>query len=253
MNHRQPLRLAALATVGLLVLAAIPAAALPRATASPDAVLDWWEVTGPGAAMALVRLVAMAYLTYVATVSVLYTVAEAVRLPWLRRLALLAASPGLRKHLSAGALTLAIAAAPATAVGQAATDDSSIVLVDVGAVSSGQPAVITPEPILLIDAGPTVIEPSAHAHRNVTPPGPHAGGFGRYEVAATPDAWVVEAGDHLWHIAERTLEAAAHPTDEATVTAYWTRLIAANTAALDGDPDIIHVGQVITLPPVGQG
>ena len=108
--------------------------------------------------------------------------------------------------------------------------------------------------MLIADIGPAIIEPPAEQTvRHVTPPGPHVDGFGHDEVTAAPDAWVVEAGDHLWAIAEHLLEAAGRPTDDGTVAGYWTRLIAANTAALDGDPDLLHVGQVISLPPLDQG
>ena len=253
MNRSHPGQLATTATVGLLLLAVTPTPALPESVDSPGAIVEWWDATGPGAAMAVVRLLAMAGLTYVAAIAALYTIADVLRLAWLRRLALLAASPGLRRHLSAGALTLAIAAMPATAHGQSATSEPTIVLADVGPGASDQPTEAGREPIVLIDAGPAVVEPPAPTDRHVTPPGPHVAGFGRYEVAETPDAWVVEAGDHLWAIAVRALENAAQPTDNATVTSYWARLISANSAELDGDPDVIHIGQVITLPPVVQG
>ena len=254
MNRSRPLPLAMVTSLGLLVLAAIPAPALPETATSPSTVIEWWDTTGPGAAMTVIRLAAMVACGYVAAVAALYTLADALRLGWLRRLALLAASPGLRRQLSAGALTLAVVATPATAHAQAAHDEPSIVLTDVGAVPAGHQVEAEPSSILIADIGPAIIEPPAEQTvRHVTPPGPHVDGFGHYEVTAAPDAWVVEAGDHLWAIAEHLLEAAGRPTDDGTVAGYWTRLIAANTAALDGDPDLLHVGQVISLPPLDQG
>ena len=67
-------------------------------------------------------------------------------------------------------------------------------------------------------------------------------------VAAT--TWTVEAGDHLWSIAERTLVADGSEPSEDEVAAYWLRVIDENRDVLaDPDsPDLIFRGQVITLP-----
>lgn len=61
---------------------------------------------------------------------------------------------------------------------------------------------------------------------------------------------VVQPGDHVWSIAERTL--AVHlgraPT-EGEVTPYWRALIDRNAKAFTtGDPDLIFAGQTLELP-----
>lgn len=78
------------------------------------------------------------------------------------------------------------------------------------------------------------------------------------EPAATPDTiehadlWTVDRGDHFWHIAEATLfvRLGRMPSLDET-DAYWRVLVEANRAQLvDTDnPDLIFVGQEITLPP----
>ncbi len=65
--------------------------------------------------------------------------------------------------------------------------------------------------------------------------------------------WVIEAGDHLWRVAEETLtEAEGGPVDDASVVAYWGQLIELNREVLvDGDnPDLVYPGQVFALPPL---
>ena len=69
--------------------------------------------------------------------------------------------------------------------------------------------------------------------------------------AASAATWVVQAGDHLWSIAERTLTGQlGQQADERTVTRYWKRLVAINRDTLvDPDnPDFILPGQVFRLP-----
>ena len=64
--------------------------------------------------------------------------------------------------------------------------------------------------------------------------------------------YVVRPGDSLWRIAARQVRSAdgAHP-DLAEVTRYWRRLVAANRGHLaSGDPDLIHPGEQVVLPPI---
>jgi nucleoid-associated protein YgaU len=73
-----------------------------------------------------------------------------------------------------------------------------------------------------------LLDPPAAAP--VPPPGP----------APPPrGTWVVEPGDHLWSIAERTA-----PGD---VVRYWLALVEANRDRL-ADPDLVLPGQVLVLP-----
>jgi nucleoid-associated protein YgaU len=65
---------------------------------------------------------------------------------------------------------------------------------------------------------------------------------------------VVVEGDNLWSIARDHLAKARGGADEPTtreVAAYWRKVIAANVKHLEsGDPDLIHPGERIVLPPV---
>ena len=66
-----------------------------------------------------------------------------------------------------------------------------------------------------------------------------------------PDTWKARHGDHLWHIAETTLQRTwgRPPSDEET-TRYWIRLIERNRDVLvnPDDPDLILPGQRFELP-----
>lgn len=55
--------------------------------------------------------------------------------------------------------------------------------------------------------------------------------------------YVVRAGDSLWSIAE------AHPGAGDSVEARWRAIWAVNREQVGDDPDLIHPGQVLRLPP----
>ena len=62
---------------------------------------------------------------------------------------------------------------------------------------------------------------------------------------------MVEAGDHFWRIAERTVAAAlGREPEEAEVGAYWRRLVDANVDRLSDptNPDLLFAGQAVVLP-----
>lgn len=67
------------------------------------------------------------------------------------------------------------------------------------------------------------------------------------------ETWVLEPGEHLWHVAESVVtdDLGRTPT-EAEVAVYWTLLIETNRPMLvDPDnPDLVFAGQVLTLPTV---
>ncbi|HUP87200.1 MAG TPA: hypothetical protein VM143_16215 [Acidimicrobiales bacterium] len=67
-----------------------------------------------------------------------------------------------------------------------------------------------------------------------------------------PGTWTIQPGDHLWRVAERTLEAAwRRPPTDGEVDPYWRRLIEHNRRRLRhrDDPDLVFPGDVIELPP----
>jgi nucleoid-associated protein YgaU len=61
------------------------------------------------------------------------------------------------------------------------------------------------------------------------------------------DVYVVRAGDCLWRIAARHLGAAA---TNAAIDAAWRAIYAVNRAAIGDDPNLIHPGLTLTLPPL---
>jgi nucleoid-associated protein YgaU len=68
----------------------------------------------------------------------------------------------------------------------------------------------------------------------------------------------VVRGDSLWSIAARHLADATgrHPDSlpDREIHSYWTRVIRANLGSLrSGDPNLIYPGEVLELPPAGDG
>ena len=68
---------------------------------------------------------------------------------------------------------------------------------------------------------------------------------------ADDSTWIVEAGDHLWSIAERTLASAwARAVSDDEVAPYWRHVVEHNRARLadPSNPDLIFPGQTFLLP-----
>lgn len=71
--------------------------------------------------------------------------------------------------------------------------------------------------------------------------------------SAAPSEVTIRPGDSLWDVAERNLEAVhAGPADVDTVRAHWSDVVEVNRHRLVDrmNPDLIHSGQRIVLPPV---
>lgn len=64
--------------------------------------------------------------------------------------------------------------------------------------------------------------------------------------------YTVQAGDSFWRIAARQVDAVRLDASVRDVAVYWLTLIEANFDVLvdAGNPDLLHVGQVLALPPV---
>jgi nucleoid-associated protein YgaU len=88
-------------------------------------------------------------------------------------------------------------------------------------------------PTPLIKLPPEHLSPQPSTER----PGPGAG-------------WVVAPGDNLWSIAERTLSTYLGTSPKPTqVDPFWRQIVRLNIPELrSGDPDLIHPGEVVTLP-----
>lgn len=112
-------------------------------------------------------------------------------------------------------------------------------------------------------AGPRSVGPDTRAagesrgHASGPAPAPTAGSEGGARPSAGPPPAPAEAqvapGDSFWTIAESEVARTSNgnPTDAATV-GYWSMLVEANAERLvePGNPDLLHVGQTLVLPPV---
>jgi nucleoid-associated protein YgaU len=213
-------------------------------------------------AFALLRLVGLVTVWYLAAISVLVVVA---RLSGLRPLAFLAhrlALPWARNlinhALGAGlALTLAGGIVPVAGAGLAGAATRSPVATSV-AYADDDTVTMTPmdddadAPILqeVPDATPGRSQPEAFPMSRSLG---HAMGSFRAADTARETTWTIAAGDHLWHVAASTLEGHwQRPPTEAEIASYWTTLIDQNRGrlVLADQPDLVYPGQVFELPPV---
>ena len=230
-------RFAIFATPIAIGVAAIPSAA-GGLLSNPISFLVWWDSVGTAsAAITIVHLFAIAGFVYVAVVATLVTVADIFQLGALRHTVLRAATPGLRRTLTAGAFVAVSAAAPAN------TDESSIIT-DIG---SAAPSITE---IVLHNLGPVPVPPTAAPFEppNTNPATPPADST----VPSTTDIWSVEPGDNLWAIAETVVAERSETPTRGSVAAYWGALLEANADRLV-DPDLIMPGQMLTLPPLTAG
>jgi nucleoid-associated protein YgaU len=119
----------------------------------------------------------------------------------------------------------------------------------------GRRRVATPlRRVVLLCCGAVLVAPMGAAagdgHRD---PGPAITGLpmpdratGPAHRASGPRTVVVRAGDCLWHLAAADLPAGA---SAAQVTARWQAIHRLNAAVIGPDPDLIHPGQRLALPP----
>jgi hypothetical protein len=202
---------------------------------------EWWARTqAPSAAMALVRMlgsVAAIATLGLAAVAVLASVGPfpGPARVW-RRLA-----PAPLHRLLAASVLIGVAADP-VAPASAAEHDTvpPPVLTDLGLAET--PSGLVP---VLIDLGPTDIDPPAGATVPVTTV---TDGDIATRPAPTEDRWVVESGDHLWHVAEETLMDRGTTPSTPEIERYWRRLIDINRAVIGDDPDLILPGMELVLP-----
>lgn len=237
-----------LATVVVAVAAATVLAraggSLPAPPLGGPAELDaWWQTAGtPGAVFCLVRIVGLALSGYVALLGLLGTVAGITRWSWADALLTRSATSGMRRLIIGGGLAMGLSMSTVGAASSSTVFDlvdigASTVefeLHDLGSVPSGpeSPPATPPSSV------PAPTPPSVLDHRETVPPRPES-------VAAT---WKVVPGDHLWSIAARTVLARGGDDSEATIAAYWHRLIDQNRDQVGDNPDLIHPGQMIRLP-----
>jgi nucleoid-associated protein YgaU len=182
-----------------------------RTTAAADVV---------AAAVRLVAMVAVAWLLLATLLQVLAAAQErvtgrALRVPGL--------PPALRRRIDASIAALVVTGALATPVAAAA--------------APGLPAHI-PDPV------PVPRDVTASHTEVPTPPRD-------VTAEAAPDVvHTVVSGDHLWGIAEDRVRTSDAEATTADVAKYWREVVRANPDLPSGDPDLIHPGEQVVLPPL---
>lgn len=202
--------------------------------------------TAAEAAMAVLRLVALALGWYLLAVTVLavalrlgrggsrlVTVADAVTLPFVRGLVHAAVGMGL-----AGAAVAAVGSATSTS--RATPTVAAVALV--ASVEHGLEDAADEDPVLMQrlpadDAAPVMQQVPADAAPAV--------------AVAGERTWVVGSGDHLWSIAERVLtESWGRTPADAETARFWEQVVEHNRAGLadPANPDLIFPGQRMRVP-----
>lgn len=234
-------------TVGLLAIAAAIVAlhhlgggmlALPSSR-STSAVGDWAQQRDPvTVGFAVLRLVALVVAYHLAATTAIGLAGRIMSLPGWVRAAEAWTFPPLRttwgRMAGLGLSATAVLTAPVPPSTAASLPDATMKVVE--ASPPGPPGSAT---IQVVDGRAA---PTAEATTTVEPRADTI-------IEATAEQHEVRAGDHLWAIAEtRISDHLGRPATDAEVGDYWRRLIGANPQVVD--PDLIHPGQLITVPPV---
>lgn len=207
--------------------------------------LDVWLAMAPTdlAVVALLRLAGLAGALWLLASTLLYALALASRVPAAVRAVGWATLPAVRRVAER---TIVLAVATSTVVGGPAA-----ALAAPGSLQQAPPppAVAGPESIAAESAeGRPPSDPPAaddptddRSTANPAPP-----------VPAAPDAepagsevHLVQAGESLWSIAADQVGA----KDPQVVGPYWAQLLTANPDLPSGDPDLIHPGDLVRIPP----
>lgn len=224
------------------------------------------------AVVGVVHLAAMAVAWWLATSTLLYSVAAATRIPTLVRGTRWITVPGIRAMIDGVVATTIVACSTLTFSGSAlaasagppaggfAQEPAPAQLYrprPAGGTMSPPPAVYEPRP-----AGRP---PAARSYRpqpsgepvpvpnpsEASPPTPAVG------PASDRATYVIQPGDHLWGVAAH--QVAGHSgssTAELTARAigrYWLRLVELNEPHLrSGNPNVVHAGETILLPLEGR-
>jgi nucleoid-associated protein YgaU len=251
----------AVAVTGLHLLGRGELAAPP--VGSLTGLQGWLETRSPvGAALAVVRLAALAVGYHLLAAMALATLARRRDRVVVAAGAARAAVPALRHLVGAVAGLSLSAATTATATAApgvpgaasdatgtepapaAAPTTATLTNLTVGTVTLGRLDVDRRDPaghvtLERLDPAPTDPTDPTEQPSTATPHGPAAAGR----------THVVVPGDHLWALADAELAAgAAVPPTGVAVDDYWMRVIRANPQL--GDPDLLFPGEVVVLPPV---
>lgn len=196
----------------------------------------WLAVTPPEDALAaVVRLLALGLAWWLLVTTLAYLLARLSGLPAAVRATGAVTLPAVRRAvgrgISVGVLT-GVLATPLPSFAQPVPPPAEPpVLEDVAApLPPGIAPPVTPRP------------PAGTAR---PPPDP----IGRTDP--TGGTHLVVAGDNLWTIARDRLTSTSEDGSDARVARYWRRVVEDNVGRLrSGDPDLIHPGETVRLPPV---
>lgn len=264
-THRpDPLRCAALVLLSLCCAALLIEldASTPWPPTEPDSFAEWWERHGTAAASITLFRVAGITLAgwgiFIGTAGLLAALRPSGLLQgvW-RRIT----PNSFREILAAGVVAVTLAAPTVAAAGTQSTD-ARVVLEDLG--PQIEPPRFTP---VLTDLGPSEVEsrsadPSKQSTQTTARLPNSDTSASRLVESATgsdqsaaarasnPQHRTVREGDNLWKIAAETLRDQGYDAEPAAVVAYWRLLIETNREILNGNPDLIHPGTVLALPPV---
>ena len=211
---------------------------------------------------AILRAVGLALSLWLVIAVALAIAAAALRLNWLRRIDGLV-SPRLVRH----AVAIAI---PASFVVGASAAGSPVGIVGVDPVAPIQlPSADAPHmrsannetPTMRASDDPNAAPVMRSSTRNTE--ADEAVAVAGVEIERQPSMepslsgaqthWVVQPGDHLWHIAEQTLSTAlGRAVSDAEIIPYWKQVIEVNRQALPdpANPDLIFPGMRVALPPL---
>lgn len=238
--------------VGLLTIAAAIVAlhhlgggalALPHSR-STSAVAEWAQRRDPvTVGFAVIRLVALVVAYHLATTTAIGLAGRIMSLPSWVSAAEAWTLPPLRttwgRLAGLGLSATAVLTAPVPPSTAASLPDATMRVIETS--PPGSPGSAT---MRMVDGRPT---PTPTTTTMSAEPRTEA-------VVAEPetDQHEVRPGDHLWAIAaDRMSDHLGRPASDGEVAGYWRRVIAANPQVVD--PDLIHPGQIITVPPVPAG
>lgn len=221
--------------LGLHRLGQVPSLAIDAA-----APRRWLVVTPPEDALAaVVRLLALGLAWWLLVTTVAYLLARLSGLPAAVRATGAVTLPAVRRAvgrgISIGVMT-GVLATPLPSVAQPVPPPAEPPVRVEGA---------TPLPPGV--APPVTTRPHADGARPASDPVAPADPIGRTHR--------VVAGDNLWTIARDRLASTSEVRpDVRRVARYWRRLVEDNRARLrSGDPDLIHPGETVRLPPAEDG
>lgn len=162
-------------------------------------------------------------------------------------------SPAILRHLAELTVTAALAVGAARPAGASDTPirdwlahaPTTTTTTTVPLPSSRLPTPVTTAPTRGPQPSTTTLPTTAPAPRAPTVRATAATAAPPVSPRAHP-AYVVKRGDCLWRIAAERLGAGA---TNAAIDAGWRSIYAVNRAAIGDDPNLIHPGLTLTLPP----